>query len=117
MKKHTPYQRTNVSKLETWRDDIVEMRSLNWPHDAIAQWLAEECNFSISGEAVRQFCKVRNISKGPPATEVRLHRASTDIQNSRPTQNSEPAPMKKRRKKKFSYDASKPIQINRNVSG
>ncbi|GHC56047.1 hypothetical protein GCM10007100_23670 [Roseibacillus persicicus] len=68
-----PYQAINKSRLEPWRNQIAQMRGLNWPYLKIAQWLAQNTEVSVSFQAVQQFCKVRGILKGeqskppPPA--------------------------------------------------
>jgi hypothetical protein len=59
-----PYQTVNQSRLEPWRNQIAEMRSLNWPYQKIADWLAQEAEVFVSLQAVHQFCKVRGIVKG-----------------------------------------------------
>ena len=58
-----PHVRPNVSRLEQWRSEITEMRSLSWPHEKIARWLLNNKQLKISSEAVRKFCEVRGIKK------------------------------------------------------
>ncbi|MGC6458464.1 MAG: hypothetical protein ACON4R_08825 [Akkermansiaceae bacterium] len=78
-----PYQATNQSRLEPWRGEIVQMRSVNWPYRKIAEWLIEEAGITVSLQAVQQFCKVRGITKGggaklpPPIRKSEPRRTTT----------------------------------------
>lgn len=77
-----PYQNPRQSCLEQWRDEITQMRSLSWPYHAIAKWLLDENQVSISTEAIRQFCKVRGIHKGSkshtsPSTQQKKEKTTT----------------------------------------
>ena len=78
-----PYQAINQSRLEPWREEIIQMRSLNWPYRKIAEWLAEESEITVSLQAVQQFCKVRGITKGggakppPPIRKSEPRRTTT----------------------------------------
>ena len=58
-----PYQAINQSRMEPWRAEITQMRSVNWPYRKIAEWLADEAEIRVSLQAVQQFCKVRGITK------------------------------------------------------
>ena len=56
--------RIGIIRLEQWRSEITEMRSLSWPHEKIAtRWLLNNKQLKISSEAVRKFCEVRGIKK------------------------------------------------------
>ena len=100
MGRFEPHTRPLTSQLEKWRSEITEMRSLSWPHQKIADWLATEQNFKISGEAIRQFCRVRKISSGPLiAAPERTARQNQS--NERQT---------RRIGGVFEFDESKPIQ-------
>lgn len=76
-----PYQAINQSRLEPWREEIIQMRSVNWPYRKIAAWLAEEAEITVSLQAVQQFCKARGITKGggakppPPGRKSEPRRA------------------------------------------
>ncbi len=59
-----PHENPNRSQIEKWRAEIISMRSLNWPYHRVAKWLEDEHGLSVSKEAVRKFCRVRNIGKG-----------------------------------------------------
>ena len=99
------YQAVNQSRLEPWRNQVAEMRSLRWPYQKIADWLAREAEVSVSLQAVHQFCKVRGIEKGnaatpPPPTSVRMAQGS-------------PRKKKARVKKLFEYDGGdEPIDLS-----
>jgi len=100
-----PYQAINQSRLEAWRNQITEMRSLNWPYQKIADWLARETEISVSLQAVHQFCKVRGIVKGnaatpPPPTTVNFAQVT-------------PRKKKSGGKKLFEYDGgNEPIDLS-----
>jgi len=98
-----------TSRLEQWREEIAAMRAAKWPHQRIADWLQSEQQFSISAEAVRQFCKVRGIlkPKGKITPSPRSKRGSSP----RPKTIGSTTPNKKA--KLFEYDDTKPIQIRR----
>lgn len=95
-----PHQRPNVSRLETYRSEIVAMRSSKWPFLKIAAWLIDQHRITVSKEAVRQFCKVRGIGSISPTPQPSLNPA---IQRT---------PMKP--PSKFEFDESKPILTRRN---
>ncbi len=103
MSKFQPYQKPNVSRLEQWRDDITEMRALNWPYPEIAKWLLDQHQLKITSEAIRQFCNLRNIIKGAPPKQ----------KNNSPKSHNVIHPAKKKAVKKFTYDSSKPIDIHK----
>lgn len=94
------HQRPNVSRLEIVREEIIAMRSQNWPYHRIATWLHKDKGIAVTKEAIRQFCDVRKIQKGIP-------RSST-IQNPPGKVSAPPSG------KKFHYDDSKPIETRRN---
>ena len=99
-----PYRATNQSRLEPWREQIVQMRGLNWPYLKISQWLARNTEVSVSFQAVHQFCKVRGIQKGtlpkPPPPKAQV---STRV----------PGKRKRSSKKRFEYDeADQPIDLS-----
>lgn len=108
MNKFEPYQNPNQSRLEKWRNEITEMRSLNWPYPAIAKWLLDEQQLKISKEAIRQFCKLRNITKGKKTKTI-----------AKQVQLSSPKPVQQTRDgippedNKFTYEA-KPIDVHNN---
>ena len=80
------------------------MRRLQWPNGKIAQWLRDEHGLTISGEAVRKFCKVRGIRKGRvPRQPARAHRPVTREQAERQAEKEE---------RVFEYDDSGPIDIH-----
>lgn len=95
-----PHQRPNVSRLETYRSEIVAMRSSKWPFLKIAAWLNDQHQITVSKEAVRQFCKVRSIRSI----------SSTLPPSSNSTMPIEP----KKTSTKFEFDESKPILTRRN---
>lgn len=103
-KKFEPHLRPNLSKLETWRSEITEMRSLKWPYTRIVAWLSIEQNFKISSEAVRQFCKVRSISKEQQFKTSRSQKKELIRPDSKGI-NSGQNPTKR----KFHYDDSNPV--------
>jgi len=92
------HQRPNRSHLEQWRDEISEMRSLNWPFMKIAKWLLENQNFQISAQAIHQFCKRREIPEkrtvlvAKPKPQKTIRRSAS------------------KQKKIFEYDGSHPIE-------
>jgi len=94
------------SRLEQWREEITAMRTANWPYPRIAAWLLDQHQFQITGEAIRQFCKVREITKGG-ATTFQSAQSPTKKRQTHQTNNSEKKP------KLFEYDSDKPIIINR----
>jgi len=57
------HMHSNRTQLENWRAEITAMRAQSWPYAKIAQWLLEEQDFKIGQEAIRRFCKSRNIRK------------------------------------------------------
>ena len=99
-----PYQTANQSRLEPWREQIVQMRRLNWPYLKISQWLAEHTGITVSLQAVHQFCKVRDIQKGG---------ASKPPPPRKTTPSRRPAKKPKRSsKKRFEYnEADQPIDL------
>ncbi|MDB4265112.1 hypothetical protein N9891_00025 [bacterium] len=101
MQKFEPHRIPYRSRLEKWRAEITSMREVNWPYSRIVDWLKKEAQISVSIEAVRKFCKLRNIRK-PAAKEVH---SSPALQNKEAEQNGE--------KKKFKYKDDGPIQTNR----
>ena len=102
MSKFQPYKKPNISSLEQWRDDITEMRSLNWPYPEIVKWLLEEHTLKITSESVRQFCNLRGIVKGSKQKRKRV-----------PSQSPPTHTPKLESNKKFTYDSSEPIDIHR----
>jgi len=98
------HQSSNASVLEPHRDIVVEMRRNNWPYRKIALWLMAEKNITISHEAVRKFCLVRNIRKGKDPVPVARENRTLPVSQ----------PQKRLRKnRQFNYDDSKPIQVKR----
>ena len=103
--KFEPYQAVNQSRLEPWRSQIVEMRSLNWPFQKVANWLKQHAGIVVTLQAVHQFCKVRGIAKGsaaklPPPTPVKVSRVG-------------PRGKKANEKKLFEYDGGDaPIDLS-----
>lgn len=87
------------SRLEEWRSDIVAMRVACWPYRRIAAWLLENYQVRISREAIRQFCKVRGITKGESSNESKAV----------------VKPIRKYSQKSgvFHYDDSQPIELKR----
>jgi len=84
------------------------MRAAIWPYRRIAKWLREERGIAISHEAVRQFCVVRGIKKGPTPSAVTIVEAELP-----PTSKVSPARRKKTIVQKFDYDDSQPIARKR----
>ncbi|MBB5353868.1 hypothetical protein HNR46_004132 [Haloferula luteola] len=100
-----PHRSPKVSRLEPWRREVAEMRSVNWPFQKIATWFAER-NVTISTEGVRQFCKVRGIRKASPSmVEAPVATARSKA--------AEPLPPAAKRHKKFHYEGNGPIEASR----
>jgi len=99
-----PYQNPNQSRLEQWWNEIAEMRSQNWPYTAIAKWLLDEQQLKISTEAIRQFCHLRNISKGQ---KIKTHIKKTAVNPSKLSQQYE-----EKNTERFTYKA-KPIDVHK----
>ena len=97
------------SRLEQWRDEITAMRTAKWPHQQIAKWLQTEQHFTISAEAVRQFCKVRGILKPMGATQLAPRSQRERGSKNKPRK----PPTSEKNRRLFEYDDSKPIQIKR----
>jgi IS30 family transposase len=95
------YHRSNVSRLEAYRSEIVAMRASNWPFHKIAEWLSENHQMKVSKEAIRQFCKVRSIGRHENRTATPKTRTEATSQ--------------KQASKKFDYDDSKPISTKRKL--
>jgi hypothetical protein len=99
-----PHERPNRSRLERWLGEITRMRELNWPYARIAQWLGDEHQFSITREAVRQFCVRREIPKGAsPSGATQPRNRNRGSQPERDVAQASKAPAV------FQYDDSKPI--------
>ena len=102
--KFEAHESPNRSQLEKWRPEIITMRSLNWPYHRIAKWLGDEHCLSVSKEAVRKFCRVRNIEKGQGMSVL--------LAPQRPTSRVQ----KQSEEKLFNFDeedAERAIRINR----
>lgn len=100
-----PYRNPSQSRLEQWRSEIIEMRSLNWPYPAIAKWLLDEKQLEISTEAIRQFCRLRNIGKGAKKTKRGAAQS-----RSAPPQTGQSTQDQKSGSDEFTYD-SRPIDL------
>lgn len=100
--KFEPHEPPYRSRLEKWRDGIIEMRTQNWPYSRISAWLRDEKQISISAEAVRKFCRLRKIQKGelPTTASKRQHRPRQTL-------------IKNREVKLFEYDGNGPIETDR----
>lgn len=102
--KFEAHENPNRSQIERWRAEIITMRSLNWPYHRIAKWLEDEHGLSVSKEAVRKFCRVRNIEKGQGLSVLPpLQRPPSRVQ-------------KQSEEKLFNFgeeDAERAIRINR----
>jgi hypothetical protein len=102
--KFDPHLYPKRSRLEKWRDEISEMRALNWPCAKIVRWLLEHHHFEITDEGVRQFCIRRGILKGgrivPVLEPTKPKRGPVVMSLGTP---------KGRSKTLFDYDDSRPI--------
>ena len=95
------HQRPNISRLETYRSEIVAMRSSNWPFLKIAAWLDEHHQITVSKEAVRQFCRIRGIDRNQSVQKPSFTTASKgDL---------------KQTGEKFDFDDSLPILTRKNT--
>lgn len=59
-----PYQSPVISKLEVHREEIAEMRRLEWPLRKVVQFLHREHQLEVSCSRLWSFCKSRNLAKG-----------------------------------------------------
>lgn len=105
------YQRANQSRLEQWRSQITSLRASGWPNNKIASILRAEHGVSVSGEAVRQFCNLRRISKGEPDGTIDPSKSQQPEKTVKKTPRTlRPTPPIER---VFDYDESKPIILKR----
>lgn len=116
-----PHRRPNESKLEVFREEIAEMRALEWPLRKIADWLRTEKSCEVSYEAVRNFCDVRGIVKGHVGQRRSAERANVQAKKN-PSGNGEGGFATGRQeqldrvtaaKKKFTFDSSEPLKVKR----
>ncbi len=107
------HKRPHTSILEEWWDEIEAMRTQEWPYRRIADWLRNNKEITISAEAVRQFCKVRDISKGNSERQPKARPSRTPTKPLK--QNRYPKP-KTPVKRIFEYDDTEPIDIHNKKS-
>ena len=99
------HQRPNLSRLESWRDEITAMRAAQWPYRRIAKWLQEEQLHQVSATAIRNFCLIREIPKGGTKEPTKPKPERQSLPKRKPVASPE--------KKKFTYDDSGPIALNK----
>ena len=56
--------RPNVSRIESYREEVALARKKRWPYDRIATLLKERHGLVVSDRAVSAFCRRRGIKKG-----------------------------------------------------
>lgn len=56
--------RPNISRIESYRDEVALARKKRWPYDRIAALLKERHGLVVSDRAVSAFCRRRGIQKG-----------------------------------------------------
>ena len=62
--------RPNVSRIESYREEVALARKKRWPYDRIAALLEERHGLVVSDRAVSAFCRRRGIKKGVGETAV-----------------------------------------------
>lgn len=97
------HTRPNQSKLTPYKKDIELRRAKNWPYRRIIQWLSDEKRITVAYETLRQFCRVRGISKKPAIT-IPQHRI-VSVQKAHIS--------KPKKKRIFEYTDDGPINIRR----
>lgn len=99
------------SRLEPYRELIIELRSRKLTFQDIAEVLAQKCGVRVTGSGIHDFLRRRNLqakvsmtsSQQRPSAQGRYNRPISELREGRGAQEGNTAP--------FEFDPSEPLKL------